>query len=100
MYVKKLSSIETKLQSTLKDVYIKLNLEYSSCFQSIQESIVTINCDFYNVEDLYTVKDLPANEQGFLILSKKFINNEEENNNFNSNIKILIEKIMTKYNKR
>ena len=100
LYVKKLSSIETKLQSSLKDVYIKLDLEYKSCFQSIQESIVTINCDFYNVEDLSTVKDLPPNEQGFLILSKKYINtnNEEETTNFNESIKILIEKIMTKYN--
>ena len=98
LYVKKLSSIETKLQSSLKDVYIKLDLEYKRCFQSIQESIVTINCDFYNVEELSIVKDLPPNEKGFLILSKKFINTDnKETNNFNDNIKILIEKIMTKY---
>uniref|UniRef100_A0A6C0ELN6 Uncharacterized protein n=1 Tax=viral metagenome TaxID=1070528 RepID=A0A6C0ELN6_9ZZZZ len=99
VYVKHLSAVENKLQSSLKNVYIKLDLEYKSCFKTYGESIIKIICEFYDVEELASVKNVPLNEHGFIIIKNKFLNSGNNDSNIlKNNIKILIDKIMTKYN--
>uniref|UniRef100_A0A6C0J036 Uncharacterized protein n=1 Tax=viral metagenome TaxID=1070528 RepID=A0A6C0J036_9ZZZZ len=93
LYVKKLSAVEHKLQTNLKNVYTKLGLEYSNSFTTIEESIVTIKCEFYNIDQISTLDNLPPNEQGFLILKKMYV----EPNALKNNIKIFVDKVLNHY---
>ena len=93
LYIKKLSAVENKLQTTLQNVYLKLGLEYTTSFTSIEESVVTIKCEFYDIDKISTLDNLPPNEQGFLILKKMFI----DTTSLKTNMKIFVDKVLTNY---
>ena len=99
VYVKQLSAVENKLQTSLKNVYIKLDMKYKNSFKTYEESVIKIMCDFYDIYELASMKDIPPNEHGFTIIKNKFLNSDNTDQTIlKNNIKILIDKIMTKYN--
>ena len=99
LYVRQLSAVENKIQTNLKNVYIKLGLQITNNFKSSEESIIKIECKFYDIYEIAIIKDIPADENGFTIIKNKYLNDPNcDINKFNQNIQILVNKIMIKYN--
>ena len=74
-HVQKLTSLENKIQANVQKLFVKFNLEASKSESRYIEESVEINVEFYSVEELCNVRELPLTREGFQILKRKYINN-------------------------
>lgn len=106
--IRKLSSIENHMQLSLKRIYDGMGLSFKYNQERIEESSLTITCDFYSVHEIAILDDIPINHDGFKILEKrkdlkkeKLLNERSDccdhNDDLNREIFKFIEKFMDKY---
>ena len=77
-HIRKLSSIEIKIQDKLTKLYKTYGLNFSYNNQQFEESTFDIKADFFKLEDICNINKVPMNSIGFEIVKKKFYKDESE----------------------
>lgn len=72
LHIKKLSSLETKMQVALSNIYSKIGMNFKYNNEKCHESTVIIHCKFFGVEELALVDELPLDFEGFKIILDKY----------------------------
>lgn len=89
-YVKKLSSIEIKIQTKMNKLYEDFGLDFKYNNESFEETTLIIDSSFFNLDCISSVNNIPINSIGFRIICNRFLKN---NNFFNEkDDKFLLEK--------
>ena len=106
-YIKKLSSLEIKIQSKMQKLYEDFGLNFQNNNECFRESNITLDAGFFSLENITTINNIPINSIGFKIISRKFRQNicnnvfsKENNEKFSKEISRFYEKYLEKkYNK-
>lgn len=77
LVIKKLSSLENKMQLSLNDIYNKLGMNFKYNNEKCVEYNMNITCDFYGVEEIALIDELPLDNDGYKIILDKYENNIE-----------------------
>jgi hypothetical protein len=72
LHIKKLSSLETKMQVSLSNIYSKIGMNFKYNNEKCHESTVIIHCKFFGVEEVALIDDLPLDFEGFKIILDKY----------------------------
>ena len=74
-YIKKLSSLEIKIQAKMQKLYEDFGLNFQNNNESFRESNIILDAGFFSLENISTINNIPINSIGFKIISRKFRQN-------------------------
>ena len=71
-YIKKLSSLEIKIQNKMNKLYNDFNLDFSFNNQLFEENSIKLDAGFFSLDNISTINNIPINSIGFQIILKKY----------------------------
>ena len=71
-YIRKLSSLEIKIQNKMNKLYNDFNLDFSFNNQLFEENSIKLDAGFFSLDNISTINNIPINSIGFQIILKKY----------------------------